>query len=64
MIRNYNRQDLKIMKEWKCVSKSFARINLLIIIATAIAFMFCFYCELIPEDEILIYSNINHRMCD
>lgn len=56
MIRNYNRQDLKFMKEWKCVSKSFARINLLIIIATAIAFMFCFYCELIPEDEILIYS--------
>lgn len=56
MIRNYNRQDLKFMKKWKCVSKSFARINLLIIIATAIAFMFCFYCELIPEDEILIYS--------
>ena len=56
MIRNYNSQDLKTMKEWKCVSKSFARINLLIIIAAAIAFMFCFYCELIPEDEILIYS--------
>ena len=56
MIRNYNRQDLKFMKEWKCASKSFARINLLIIIATAIAFMFCFYCELIAEGEILIYS--------